>query len=63
VKQYVTSEDFVDISFINLRKFGGSTMPKQISQGEAGSDSGVGLTQYISERNRYQVFCGEIFFH
>jgi hypothetical protein len=37
VKQYVTAEDFVDIPFIEFWKFGGSMMPKQISQGEAES--------------------------
>jgi hypothetical protein len=47
VKQYVTVEDFVDISLINLWKFGGSTTPKQVSHGEAGCKSGVGLTPGI----------------
>jgi hypothetical protein len=35
MKQYVTVEDFVDIPASNLWKLSGSTMPKQISQGEA----------------------------
>jgi hypothetical protein len=63
VKQYVTAEDFVDIPFIHLWKFGVSTMPKHISQGEAESKRGVGLTPDISERNLYQVLSSEIFFH
>jgi hypothetical protein len=53
----------LDISFIDLWKFAGSTMPRQISQGEADSNSGVGLTPDISERNIYQAFRSEIFFY